>query len=248
MCSPLQLPFQPPFGDQDYTNIDVIFMVICRRILRRVCRRDNAGVNALRSARLDDQEAVSVGVAEEELRRHGIGHDGLNGNKARPALPRTRNLGIHVNASGAEGCVVSLDVLCRKRAMSLVTASGLAFARGDQRDRVYCARRGDFDPAPALAVREVRSLLEPELVEVELQRSLLIANRDEYGTNLADRVVLSATVIFRSRRVRSGFRPDMAFFFVVMMISPVAQVVELRSRRRSQGEALVNLSHDEIDQ
>jgi hypothetical protein len=107
-------------------------------------------------------------------------------NKARPALPRTRNLGIHVNASGAEGCVVSLDVLCRKRALSLVTASGLAFARGDQRDRVYCARRSNLDPPLALAVREVCSLLEPQLVEVELWRSVLIANRDEYGTNLAD--------------------------------------------------------------
>jgi hypothetical protein len=53
MCSPLQLPFQPPSGDQDYTNIDGILMVICRRIFRRVCRRDNAGVNALRSVRLD---------------------------------------------------------------------------------------------------------------------------------------------------------------------------------------------------
>jgi hypothetical protein len=74
---PLQLPVQPPFGDQDYTNIDVIFMVICRRIFRPVCRRGNEGVSALGSVRLHDQEAV-VGVAEEELRRHGIGHGGLN--------------------------------------------------------------------------------------------------------------------------------------------------------------------------
>ena len=105
--------------------------------------------------------------------------------------------------------MVSLDVLCRKRAMSLVTASGLAFARGDQRDRVYCARRGDFDPAPALAIREVRSLLEPELVEVELQRSLLIANRDEYGTNLADsgRVVGYSYLSFPARAIRLSLPP-----------------------------------------
>jgi hypothetical protein len=78
LSSPLQLPVQPPFGDQDYTNIDVIFMVISLRIFRRVCRRGNEGVSALGSVRLHDQEAVSVGVAEEELRRHGIVHGGLN--------------------------------------------------------------------------------------------------------------------------------------------------------------------------
>jgi hypothetical protein len=35
----------------------------------------------------------------------------------------------------------------------------------------------------------------------------------------------------------SGSNLFMTFFFVVMMISPVAQVFEFRSRRRSQGEA-----------
>ena len=132
--------------------------------------------------------------------------------------------------------------------MSLVAASRLASARGDEGDRVYCARRGNFDPATALAVSEVCSLLEPELVKVELQRSALIANRDEYGPNLADsgRVGGYSDLSFPALAVRFRLGGS-AFFFVVMMISPLGQAVKLQSGR-PQGEAPANLSRDEIDQ
>src|SRR5258707_14174343 len=60
----------------------------------------------------------------------GTGSGTVASTETRPGLRfPLRNLGIHVNTSGVEGCVVSLDVLCRKRAMSLVSTSGLAFAR-----------------------------------------------------------------------------------------------------------------------
>src|SRR5439155_5766838 len=108
-----------------------------------------------RSGRLDDQEAVPVDVAEEELRRHGIRDGGLDRDQPRPGPPRARDLRVHVDAAGAQRCVVGLDVLGRERATRLVAAGGPTLARRDQRNRDRRARRGHLDPAAAFAVGEV---------------------------------------------------------------------------------------------
>jgi hypothetical protein len=48
------------------------------------------------------------------------------------------------------------------------------------------AGRGHLDPATALTVGKVGALLEPELGEIEFQRSVLVGNGDEHGANLSD--------------------------------------------------------------
>jgi hypothetical protein len=86
---------------------------------------------------------------------------GIHRDKPRPAVFPYAQSQHPRQPSGGEGRVVRLDILYRKSTMSLVVASGLAIARGGQRDRVVCARRGNIDQAAALAVGEIRSLLRP---------------------------------------------------------------------------------------
>ncbi len=100
-----------------------------------------AGSQTPQSNRLDDQKAVPVRVAEKELRRHRIRNSDLDRDEPRPALSLTRDLRVHVNASCAEGCVVSLDIIRGERAMSLVAAGRLTFARRDQGNCDRRARR-----------------------------------------------------------------------------------------------------------
>jgi hypothetical protein len=69
--------------------------------------------------------------------------------------------------------------------MGLV-AAGRPLGRWDERDRDRGSRRSHLDPATALAVGEVAALLESKLAEVELERPVLVGNRDEHGPNLAD--------------------------------------------------------------
>jgi hypothetical protein len=88
------------------------------------------------------------------------------------------------------------------------------------------------DPATAVAVSGVCSLLEPELVEVEAERLILSANRDEYGANLADsgrsgwtaddaQLLREHTVLFESQaekmvdswRETIGSQPHLAKWF-----------------------------------
>ena len=45
---------------------------------------------------------------------------------------------------------------------------------------------GDLDPAVALAERDVDALLEPELVDVELERPVLVADGDGHRAQLGD--------------------------------------------------------------
>jgi hypothetical protein len=109
--------------------------------------------------------------------------------RCRRAVPRAalaRDLCVDVEASGAQRRMVVVDVLRRQRAMGLVAAGGPALARWDQRDGDCRSRRAHLDPATALTIGEVCALLEPELVEVELERSVLVGDRDEHRSNLAD--------------------------------------------------------------
>ena len=85
--------------------------------------RSNRRLAETRSARwrLDDQEAIAVDIAEEELRWHGIPDADLERNKPRPALPFARDA-FHRNAPSTQGGVIRLDVLRGKGAISLVAA------------------------------------------------------------------------------------------------------------------------------
>ena len=66
--------------------------------------------------------------------------------------------------------VVGVDVLAGQRDARL-DARRVARARLDERDRRVGARRGDLDPAVAVAEGDVHALLEAELLGVEGERA-----------------------------------------------------------------------------
>ena len=61
-----------------------------------------------------------------------------------------------------------------------------AFARRHQRDRIGGAGRRDFDPAAAVAVGEVGTRLEAQLVDVEGEGPFLVGDGDEDGPDLGE--------------------------------------------------------------
>ena len=69
----------------------------------------------------------------------------------------------------------------------IIEVSSLMFGNSFQRSRRNSIfQQGQPRSSDLPCRREICSLLESELVEVELQRPVLIADRDEYGSNLAD--------------------------------------------------------------
>ena len=82
--------------------------------------------------------------------------------------------------------MVRLDVLRRERAVSALASDRGALSGRNKRYRVRRARRRHLDPAMDSSVEEIDAFLEPEFIEVELECSVLIGHRDEYGRDLGD--------------------------------------------------------------
>lgn len=63
-------------------------------------------------------------------------------------------------------------------------------ARGDKRDRDRGTGGSDLDPAPGeLPERDIAALLEPELLEVEIDCPILVADRDADCHHIGDQGV-----------------------------------------------------------
>ena len=82
----------------------------------------------------------------------------------------------------AEHTVPSIPMLRRIQRV----ADRLARRGRDDRDRRDRPGRSDLDPAIAVAERHVGALLETERADVELDRPLLVGDRDADGRDLAD--------------------------------------------------------------
>ncbi len=89
-----------------------------------------------RSALLDDQEAVSVGIADEDLRRNRIVDGYGSRDEPRPAHAGRPDLRVDIDPLSAQARVGGPDVRRRERTASRVTAGGSTLARRNQRDRV----------------------------------------------------------------------------------------------------------------
>jgi len=84
---------------------------------------------------LDDEEAVPVGIADEELRRNRIVDGHGSRDEPRPGRARAGDLRVDVDGSSAQGRVGALDVGRGERTTGHVTARGSALALRDQGDR-----------------------------------------------------------------------------------------------------------------
>src|SRR5436190_3428675 len=121
---------------------------------------------------LGDHQDVLLRVAEPEHRRDRVAH----------AADRV----VDVDAGGLEVGVDSLDVIGVQDDPGLRVAGRLPGGRRGDRDRRDRAGRGDFDPAVVVAERDVGALLEAERVDVELERLVLVGDRDADDAELVD--------------------------------------------------------------
>jgi hypothetical protein len=144
---------------------------------RRAPRRRHTRIS---SVSLDDLESVAVLVEEGEHRPN-----------ARP----TQKLA-HVDPALLEPDVDAFGVSGRQTDPGL-DARGRVLPRGYERDCDRCVGRCDLDPPPAeLGQRNVAALLEPELVEVELKRLVLVGDGD---ADVDPRLVCAPVKASRSR-------------------------------------------------
>src|SRR5262249_31512797 len=125
-----------------------------------------------RSAALDDHQAVALGVAQPEQRRHRVAH--------------TADLGVHVHAGGPRLRVESVDVFGLQADARLAVARRPARGRRGEGDRGDGVAGSHFDPPLAVAEGDVGALLEAELLEVELDLAVLVGHRDDDGADLRD--------------------------------------------------------------
>jgi hypothetical protein len=139
-----------------------------------------------RSSWLDDQKTVSIRIAKEELWRHWIRDRDIERDKSLPAVPLARDFGVDGYASIPEGGVIGFDIFRRKRTTSLIAASGLTFTWRHKRQSDNGAGRRYFNPAITASVLEVDSFLKSKFFNIEVERLVLICNRDEHGRDLAN--------------------------------------------------------------
>src|SRR5579862_413479 len=123
-------------------------------------------------ARLNDEQRVLLRIVEPEHRRYGIAH--------------ARDLVTDVDALRLQLGVVGIDVGGVERDTGLAAAGRLPFGRVHDRDRCRAALRPDLDPAVVAAHRDIDALLEPERAAIEVDCPLLIVDRDDHATDLAD--------------------------------------------------------------
>src|SRR5439155_26405048 len=93
--------------------------------------------------------------------------------------------GTDVDAGLRELGVVGVDVVRLQADTGWAIADRIARPRWAERDRGRLVSEADLDPAVALAERHVDALLEAELLDVELDRAVLVGDGNEHRRNLA---------------------------------------------------------------